>query len=68
MSRKARFTQADVTRAIKGVQSAGGTVTKVTIEPDGTIAVDFEIGDAPREDWLPASNLYQPLGLKRRRK
>jgi hypothetical protein len=44
MTQRSRFTQADVTRAIKGAQSAGLVVQRVEIEPDGKIVV--QIGEA----------------------
>ena len=65
MSRKARFTQADVTRAIRGAQAAGGVIKRITIEVDGTIVIDWEPRPSPEPDWRPESNLYRPLGLKR---
>lgn len=39
MTRRSRFTQADIVRAIRGFQNAGMTVGAVRIDPDGTIAV-----------------------------
>jgi hypothetical protein len=36
---KTRFTEADVKRAIKGVQAGGGRVASVDIWPDGRISV-----------------------------
>ena len=36
---KAKFTEADVKRAVKGVIDAGGTVASVDIWPDGRISV-----------------------------
>jgi hypothetical protein len=39
MSRPARFTQAELVRAIEAVQKAGLLVGGAKIEPDGTIVV-----------------------------
>ena len=36
---KAKFTEADVKRAVKGVIEGGGTVASVDIWPDGRISV-----------------------------
>jgi hypothetical protein len=49
MSRTAaRFTQADVTRAVKGAEGAGFRVGRVEISPDGRIIV-FPTGQ-PADD------------------
>lgn len=40
MTAKARFTNQDVTRAIKGALAAGLVVRSVEIAPDGTIKLD----------------------------
>lgn len=39
MTARARFTQADITRAIRGVTAGGCRVARIEIEPDGTIVV-----------------------------
>lgn len=36
---RAKFTEADIKRAVKGVMEGGGTVTSVDIWPDGRISV-----------------------------
>ncbi len=41
---RGRFTQAEVTRAIKAAQSAGLVVSRLEIEPDGKITV-FTVPD-----------------------
>jgi hypothetical protein len=40
MTRAVTFTQAQVRRAIKAVESAGLRVHRVTVKPDGSIMVD----------------------------
>lgn len=45
MSRNPTFTKAQVRRAVKGAESAGLVVRRVTVNPDGSITVDS--GDAP---------------------
>jgi hypothetical protein len=40
MSRNPSFTQAQVRRAVKAAESAGLTVRRVTVNPDGSITVD----------------------------
>jgi hypothetical protein len=39
MTARARFSQADLTRAVKGVEKAGLCVAGAKIAPDGTILV-----------------------------
>lgn len=39
MTQKARFTQADIQRLVKGAQAAGLEIARIEIEPDGTLAV-----------------------------
>lgn len=45
MTRAVTFTQAQVRRAVKAAESAGLKVRRVTVNPDGSIAVDA--GDNP---------------------
>ena len=40
MTRNVTFTQAQVRRAVKAVESAGLRVRRVTVNPDGSITVD----------------------------
>jgi len=50
---KAKFTEADVKRAVKGVIDGGGTVASVDIWPDGRISVTVRrtnILDRPEDD------------------
>jgi len=59
MSRAVTFTQAQVRRAVKAAESAGLRVSRVTVNPDGSITVDS--GDNPpppvdnRKDTAAAS-------------
>lgn len=39
MTRPTRFTQADLTRAVRAMRKAGEHVTGARIEPDGSIVV-----------------------------
>jgi hypothetical protein len=39
-ARAIKFTKAQVRRAVKGVESAGMRVRRVTVNPDGSITVD----------------------------
>jgi hypothetical protein len=41
MTARARFRQADVTKAVIGAMAAGLTPSRVCIEPDGTITLEF---------------------------
>ena len=58
MSRAVTFTQAQVRRAVKGAESAGLKVRRVTVNPDGSITVDGDNGPVPvdsQEKELAAS-------------
>lgn len=48
MGTPARFTEADVTRAAKGVRKAGFTRVRISIDPLGNIVIDA--GMEPMED------------------
>lgn len=48
MGASARFTEADVTRAAKGVRKAGFTRVRISIDPLGHIVMDC--GNEPMED------------------
>jgi hypothetical protein len=50
MVRSPSFTQAQVRRAVKAVESAGLHVKRVTIKPDGSITVDSGDDDVPAMD------------------
>jgi hypothetical protein len=53
MTRPARFTQAELVRAIEAVQKAGLLVNGARIEPDGTIVVlAAPLGVIPANDRL----------------
>lgn len=52
--RPARYTQADVARAIRAAQQCGAG--KVRIEPDGTITIDTE----PTKKAQPRENEVAP--------
>ncbi|WP_200685660.1 hypothetical protein [Paracoccus caeni] len=41
-NRKSSFTQADVSRAIKGAQACGLPITRTLIEPNGTIIIHHD--------------------------
>lgn len=38
---KARFTEADIQRLVKGVRSAGATIGRLEVEPSGKLVVFF---------------------------
>lgn len=48
MGAAVRFTQADLKRAVKGVEEAGVRVGRVEIDPNGKIVI-FPIGTGPKE-------------------
>lgn len=58
MTAKARFTQADITRILRGAASAGLTSYSIVIEPDGAIEVRV-LG--PDKDHASARNEWQDL-------
>ena len=39
MTKRARFRQADIVRAIRGFQAAGKEVGSIILKPDGTIVI-----------------------------
>ena len=54
MTAPARFRQADVARAMKGVKAAGGKVERVEIDPNGKIVIYTEssaANDDSPSDW-----------------
>ena len=61
MTQRARFSQADVTRALKGIMQAGLTPVRIEIEPDGRIVVYCGDAEEAAEDLAqyigPAINL-----------
>lgn len=57
MSRASRFSQADVTRAIRAAEKLGYRVTGYEIKPDGTIRL--ELGRDGNHDWRDGSPLYE---------
>jgi hypothetical protein len=50
MTKALPFTQAQVRRAIKGVESAGLRVKRVTVNPDGSFTLDSVDGVHPAID------------------
>lgn len=66
MTRRATFTQAQLTRAIKAAQAAGLTITRCEISPDGRIVVSTESEAAPPPDpfadWKAARDARRAQG------
>lgn len=59
MSARARFSQADIERAIRAFEKHGLSVGAVEFMPDGTIRLEAAKPDAPIDDWR------SKLGLSR---
>jgi hypothetical protein len=60
MTARARFSQADLTRAVKAMENAGMFVARVRIAPDGSI--ELVAGDPEKADntnWFAGSPLYK---------
>jgi len=58
VTRAARFSQADLLRAMKAAEKAGYRVAGYEIKPDGAIKV--ELGDQDTDDdWRAGSPLYE---------
>jgi hypothetical protein len=49
VTKPARFSQADLTRAVKAMAKAGCHVTGATIKPDGSICVLTELAQAAND-------------------
>lgn len=60
MASRARFTSADLERAVKAAEKAGMSVARVRIEPDGAIEL---VAGAPeladKTNWFAGSPLYR---------
>ena len=57
MSAPARFSQADVTRAMKGAKAAGFTRVRVGIDPLGNLVIDASDDAAPIDRRNPLDRL-----------
>ena len=51
MTARARFSQADLTRATKAAEKAGLRVTGWEIRPDGSIRLEFGEFAPDNDDW-----------------
>jgi len=60
MTAPARFTQADVTRAVKGATQAGLHIARVEIDRDGKIVIVLGEIESPAgiDDWRKEQPLY----------
>lgn len=62
MTTRSRFTQSDLTRAVKAAEKAGLSVARVRIEPTG--AIEIVAGEPDRADnvnWFAGSPLYRDV-------
>jgi hypothetical protein len=58
MTRPARFTQPDVTRAVKAFEKAGLTVARVRFLPDGGFELLTDDSEAANDRRNPLDRLY----------
>ena len=56
---RARFTQADMRRAISAAVAAGLEVRSVKIAADGSIVVNTEAATITQDDWRSRQPLYR---------
>lgn len=68
MTQRVRFTQADVTRAVKGVLAAGLTPERIEIGPDGAIIIQLDEEADPPEKPLSAYINRTPYRQRSNRK
>jgi putative NADPH-quinone reductase len=61
MSARARFTQADVCRAVKAVERAGLSVARVKFTRDGFELVAGEPDERDNADWFAGGPLYRDV-------
>lgn len=62
MTRAARFSQADLTRAVKAAEKAGMCVARIRIAPDGSIEVIAgQPEPADNTNWFAGSPLYRDV-------
>lgn len=65
MTAKARFTQADITRALRAVKASGFASAKLTIQLDGTIvifATDADLSGC-ENPWVADANEWSDLDV-----
>lgn len=69
LPRLTNFTQADITRALRGATKAGMVVEKLTIGPDGGITlVAGQVRADSQDDWRARSPLYRPELMPKKRR
>lgn len=61
MSARARFSSADITRAVKAVEKAGLCVGKVRFTSDGFEIVAGNPDDQDNVNWFAGSPLYKDV-------
>jgi len=62
MTARARFREADLTRAIKAFEKAGLCVSRARVTPDGSIeVVAGEPGEQDNARWFSGSPLYRDV-------
>lgn len=59
MTKPARFSQADLTRARAAADKAGLRLVGFEVKPDGTIRLEFGDWSQDNDDWRSGSPLYE---------
>jgi hypothetical protein len=59
MTARARFTQADLSKARTAADKAGLRLTGFEVRPDGTIRMEFGDWSQDNDDWRAGSPLYE---------
>jgi hypothetical protein len=65
VTKRARFTQAEIVRAIKGFERAGVRLAALKVALDGSITLVAAGDETADDDWRIGSPLYADKGKRR---